>query len=136
MKKFTVSEDTEVVLNGKRVLLEAGDEIGIPNSSYGNHVGPMISLRDEPWEEAQGIIINAFNDGYRFIVIDDSFMMFKTPPQNTDEGLFKVESEDEALKIALNHWWGIEENENRHDDDPEMSAWINNGFNRPDSEIR
>ena len=27
MKKFTVSEDTEVVLNGKKYLLESGDEI-------------------------------------------------------------------------------------------------------------
>ena len=27
MKKFTVSEDTEVVLNGKHMLLESGDEI-------------------------------------------------------------------------------------------------------------
>ena len=32
MKKFTVSEDTEVVLDGKRMLLEAGDELGIDMS--------------------------------------------------------------------------------------------------------
>ena len=29
MKKFTVSEDTEIVLDGKKFLLEAGDEIGM-----------------------------------------------------------------------------------------------------------
>lgn len=36
MKKLTVSEDTEVVLDGKKFLLEAGDSVTLPD---GRQVG-------------------------------------------------------------------------------------------------
>ena len=83
MKKFIVSEDTEVVLNGKKYLLEAGDKIGV----YGHKVHSIPNkedwrrqylkdLRDsyykmvEPFldkimsTDKEGIGINAIDIGY------------------------------------------------------------------------
>ena len=37
MKKFTVSEDTEIVLDGKRILLEAGDEVMLAGEMGGTN---------------------------------------------------------------------------------------------------
>ena len=47
MKKFTVSEDTEVVLDGKRMLLEAGDELGMGDEPEDINDEPE-GINDEP----------------------------------------------------------------------------------------
>lgn len=44
MSKFTVSEDTKIVLNGKQVLLEAGDMIEVKEESSNNSTSGNGSL--------------------------------------------------------------------------------------------
>jgi len=72
MKKFTVSEDTEIVLNGKRMLLEAGDlfELKSPPTDInkiedfydvsdldmmGIHPNTLIKFMDNNKKELNGI---------------------------------------------------------------------------------
>jgi hypothetical protein len=71
-----------------------------------------VSLRDEPWEEAQETIRKAFKAGYRFVVIDDSFMLFNAPVPLGDEEITVAafvdasnDTEEALLAYAAEEWW-------------------------------
>ena len=66
---------------------------------------PGISLRDEPWPEAKEIIIRAFDNGYRWLVIDDGLMMFREHPgEGGDVPAIEARTIEEALEYA-DQWW-------------------------------
>jgi len=49
--KFTVSENVEIVANGKRILLEAGDEIGVEPKQlalFPAHICPFCNKEIDP----------------------------------------------------------------------------------------
>ena len=75
-----------------------------------------VSLRDQPWDEAQGIIREAWHAGYRAMDFDDALLMFK-PDMDDVEAMWRnglaqtyvTESVEEALKLAAEVWWPEEE---------------------------
>jgi len=48
MNKFTVSENVEIVADGKRILLEKGDKIVLENSFYKSTLGKLLGKYNLP----------------------------------------------------------------------------------------
>jgi len=62
MKKFTVSEDTEVVLNGKKYLLESGDKIVIEAASSEKYPGSKGYKRIANMDEVDDVGVATISD--------------------------------------------------------------------------
>jgi hypothetical protein len=71
-------------------------------SEYDGH--QAISLRDEPWGDAEPKIREAYASGYHSFIIDDSFIMMKESTEETEY----VSSVEEMVRLAQEGWWGIE----------------------------
>ena len=77
---------------------------------------PGISLRDEPWEEAEKLIIEAWMAGYCAMHIDDGVLLYK-PNVEHERRLARNESAQTfgrlELKLMLTTakelWWISEE---------------------------
>jgi len=133
MKKFVVSEDTEVVLNGKKFLLESGDEIGFEDDEdddikatnlgykfiYGTKEWDKV--REEGFELSDEMIDDLALRAMKFLASEHRDLMKRLSKQEIHEvfGDIKNMMHEECYR----EWY---------DDDPEMKAWVN----RPDSEIR
>lgn len=62
MKKYKVSKDTEVVLNGKKMLLEEGDMIGFPEEVSSENVLPNEELLFGRLQELDRDFLNLLSD--------------------------------------------------------------------------
>lgn len=72
MKRFTVSEDVEIILDGKKVLLEEGDELSLPDMDTSEI--DIDELNDEDLEDedyADGTVENIYRD------LDDESLLIK-----------------------------------------------------------
>jgi len=68
----------------------------------------VVSLRDEPWEQAEKLIRAAYQNNHHTIIIDDAFMMTKEQYEDEDVFTVTVSSEEEAVTCAWDNWWSIE----------------------------
>lgn len=73
-----------------------------PNAEY-NGV-PVVSLRDEPWEEALAVLTDAINHHWLFWHLDDGLMLSRVPIGPNDH---VVDPNDPLLSLdwAEGAWW-------------------------------
>ena len=72
--------------------------------AYGDPMIPCLSFSDISFEEAKPLLVEAFNAGYKYITLDDAFILFKD--NNLYAEMATPQTAEQMLEFAKESWWG------------------------------